>query len=1422
MLVAPTPTAPSGTINTLTPVFTWSGGSGAANYEINVSDTTTGAIVLRQQGISTGSTSFTMPAGTLGNSRQYRWDISACPNVACNAGYETSGNLTFTTPAAAPTLVAPTPTAPSGTINTLTPVFTWSGGSGAANYEINVRDTTTGAIVLRQQGISTGSTSFTMPAGTLVNSRQYRWDISACPNFACNAGYETSGNLTFTTPAAAPTLVAPTPTAPSGTINTLTPVFTWSGGSGAANYEINVRDTTTGSIVLRQQGISTGSTSFTMPAGTLVNSRQYRWDISACPNVACNAGYETSGNLTFTTPAAAPTLVAPTPTAPSGTINTLTPVFTWSGGSGAANYEINVRDTTTGSIVLRQQGISTGSTSFTMPAGTLVNSRQYRWDISACPNFACNAGYATSGNLTFTTPAAAPTLVAPTPTAPSGTITTLTPVFTWSGGSGAANYEINVRDTTTGSIVLRQQGISTGSTSFTMPAGTLVNSRQYRWDISACPNVACNAGYETSGNLTFTTPAAAPTLVAPTPTAPSGTINTLTPVFTWSGGSGAANYEINVRDTTTGSIVLRQQGISTGSTSFTMPAGTLVNSRQYRWDISACPNFACNAGYETSGNLTFTTPAAAPTLVAPTPTAPSGTINTLTPVFTWSGGSGAANYEINVRDTTTGSIVLRQQGISTGSTSFTMPAGTLVNSRQYRWDISACPNVACNAGYETSGNLTFTTPAAAPTLVAPTPTAPSGTINTLTPVFTWSGGSGAANYEINVRDTTTGAIVLRQQGISTGSTSFTMPAGTLVNSRQYRWDISACPNFACNAGYETSGNLTFTTPAAAPTLVAPTPTAPSGTINTLTPVFTWSGGSGAANYEINVRDTTTGSIVLRQQGISTGSTSFTMPAGTLVNSRQYRWDISACPNFACNAGYETSGNLTFTTPAAAPTLVAPTPTAPSGTINTLTPVFTWSGGSGAANYEINVRDTTTGSIVLRQQGISTGSTSFTMPAGTLVNSRQYRWDISACPNVACNAGYETSGNLTFTTPAAAPTLVAPTPTAPSGTINTLTPVFTWSGGSGAANYEINVRDTTTGSIVLRQQGISTGSTSFTMPAGTLVNSRQYRWDISACPNFACNAGYETSGNLTFTTPAAAPTLVAPTPTAPSGTINTLTPVFTWSGGSGAANYEINVRDTTTGSIVLRQQGISTGSTSFTMPAGTLVNSRQYRWDISACPNFACNAGYATSGNLTFTTPAAAPTLVAPTPTAPSGTITTLTPVFTWSGGSGAANYEINVRDTTTGSIVLRQQGISTGSTSFTMPAGTLVNSRQYRWDISACPNFACNAGYATSGNLTFTTPAAAPAIPSTPSQLTPGQSSSPGPLLPSNIVQLNWEDVGGATFYQVAVRDLTTNTLVVDVQTSSSIYSVSLSRARSFRWNVSACNATGCSSFSSPLYFRTP
>lgn len=162
--------------------------------------------------------------------------------------------------------------------------------------------------------------------------------------------------------------------------------------------------------------------------------------------------------------------------------------------------------------------------------------------------------------------------------------------------------------------------------------------------------------------------------------------------------------------------------------------------------------------------------------------------------------------------------------------------------------------------------------------------------------------------------------------------------------------------------------------------------------------------------------------------------------------------------------------------------------------------------------------------------------------------------------------------------------------------------------------------------------------------------------------------------------------------------------------------------TSTGFAVVCTPGATVGAKVLTVTTNTLANGGTVI-DATRSVTVVAEVPVCTSPQVLTNGVCASPPpgLIAPTSLAPSGTITSLTPVFSWSGGSGAANYEVNVRDQTTGMIVLRQQGISTGNTSFTMPAGILVNARQYRWDITACPDFACNSGYVTSGDLVFDT-----------------------------------------------------------------------------------------------------
>src|SRR5690348_3089563 len=81
-------------------------------------------------------------------------------------------------------------------------------------------------------------------------------------------------------------------------------------------------------------------------------------------------------------------------------------------------------------------------------------------------------------------------------------------------------------------------------------------------------------------------------------------------------------------------------------------------------------------------------------------------------------------------------------------------------------------------------------------------------------------------------------------------------------------------------------------------------------------------------------------------------------------------------------------------------------------------------------------------------------------------------------------------------------------------------------------------------------------------------------------------------------------------------------------------------------------------------------------------------------------------------------------------------------------------------------------------------------------------------IPPIPSGTSPGSISSPGPMQSSSTVPLSWSSSSGATYYEVAVRNLNTNAIVIDTTTSALSYSASLASATPYRWDVAAGNSS--------------
>src|SRR5207248_5547829 len=80
-----------------------------------------------------------------------------------------------------------------------------------------------------------------------------------------------------------------------------------------------------------------------------------------------------------------------------------------------------------------------------------------------------------------------------------------------------------------------------------------------------------------------------------------------------------------------------------------------------------------------------------------------------------------------------------------------------------------------------------------------------------------------------------------------------------------------------------------------------------------------------------------------------------------------------------------------------------------------------------------------------------------------------------------------------------------------------------------------------------------------------------------------------------------------------------------------------------------------------------------------------------------------------------------------------------------------------------------------------------------------------------------GTTTSPGPTQYSTSITLICDAMFGATYYEVGVVDVATGVLVVDTTSTSASYTASLSAGKAYRWNVAACNSSGCSSYTSQI-----
>jgi hypothetical protein len=251
------------------------------------------------------------------------------------------------------------------------------------------------------------------------------------------------------------------------------------------------------------------------------------------------------------------------------------------------------------------------------------------------------------------------------------------------------------------------------------------------------------------------------------------------PTFCWCAVPTAHHYWLYVVDTVTNQPVIDRQNL-TGTSYTPTAAEVLTPGRGYTWYV---------VSYSTNGQAYNFLPGRTFTLKIfdkPTLSGPSGTIPASAgydmPTFGWTTSPGAARHWLYVVDTTTNTPVIDLPNAS--GTSFTPSAAqALTPGHSYTWYVVAFSTNGLANNYLTTGQ-TFTLAA----LPAPVLSAPSGTINSTTPTFTWSAEPIATKYAVYVLDLTTNQ---SPTGIVyTTDTSWT-PTTPLTRGRTYRWWVTS-------------------------------------------------------------------------------------------------------------------------------------------------------------------------------------------------------------------------------------------------------------------------------------------------------------------------------------------------------------------------------------------------------------------------------------------------------------------------------------------------------------------------------------------------------------------------------------------------------------------------------------------------------
>ena len=763
-----------------------------------------------------------------------------------------------------------------------------------------------------------------------------------------------------------------------------------------------------------------------------------------------------------------------------------------------------------------------------------------------------------------------------------------------------------------------------------------------------------------------------------------------------------------------------------------------------------------------TGATTLPDPPSAPNPGSSTSPGPSLQADSI--LLAWSPSAGADGYEVKVFDATTSTLVV-DQSVAGENLSLALDQGA------YFWQVRACNSVGCS---NYTAPLYFQAIYACVAPSASRRTSPAATCATTFDLSVSKSGSGS------------GTVTSSPAGISCGSTcSSSYTVGTSVvlaespaaGSTFAGW--TGCDSVDAGASSCTmqmtsakSVSASFkTNPAPAPSIGSVSPSSiPADTnlhqITVNGSNFSTSGGT--------LRFTDPNSITYnstdhpdRIVSVSPTQWVYNLNDGGTVGT--WHATVINVDGQASNSG---SFNVaTVTTAPAVPSGLTPgSTTSPGPSVSGPSVTLSWNASSGATTYIGDITDVSTG------QSVGTINTSSTSATFALTAGRPYKWWVEACNNAVCS---NPSATAFFQVQAAA------VPTA----MISASPMSVQAGGQTTLTWSSTSTDSCTASN--GWNGVKATSGTEIVTVQTTVGTENFGLSCSGNGQIA-----STGVNVTVTATAIAPAtpsgLAPGTTTSPGPTVPDSTVTLSWNVSSGATSYKGDISDVSTGATV------GTIDTSGTSATFSLNQGKQYRWWVEACNAVGCSNQTSPIYFQTQAGPIPTATISANPSTVPAGSQTTLTWSSTNAASCTASNGWSGTK-TTSGTEVVSVQATA-GTENFGL----------------SCSG---NGQIASTGvNVTVTATATAPV---TPSGLSPGTTTSPGPAISGTLATLAWSASSGATMYIGDITDVSTGQSVGTINTSSTSATFALTAGRPYKWWVEACNGTGCSNPSAVFYFQT-